>query len=238
MLFLEHNRFCCAVIAAAGNSTRMGANCAKQFLPLLGVPVIVLTLSAFERAETVSAAVVVCREEDTAQMRHLLREWKIRKVCAVVPGGKSRQESVAAGLKAVPPQAGYVAVHDGARALIRPEEIDACVRDCFETGASALGVPVKDTIKVVDSRHSVLSTPDRSALWAVQTPQVFERAVYQRALDEAKRRGGDYTDDCQLAEHIGVPVHLCEGSYENIKLTTPEDLCLAEAILRKRGKHS
>jgi 2-C-methyl-D-erythritol 4-phosphate cytidylyltransferase len=235
---LKQNRFCCAVIAAAGNSTRMGVKCPKQFLPLLGVPVIIRTLAAFERSETVSAAVVVCREEDTARMRDLLREWKIRKVCAVVPGGESRQESVAAGLAAVPPEADYVAVHDGARALICPEEIDACVRDCFATGASALAVPVKDTIKVVDSQCRVLSTPDRSALWAVQTPQVFERNIYQRALEEAKRRGGDYTDDCQLAEHIGAPVHLCEGSYENIKLTTPEDLCLAEAILRKRGEHS
>lgn len=235
---MEQNQFCCAVIAAAGNSTRMGLDCPKQFLPLLGVPVIVRTLAAFDRAQTVSAAVVVCRPEDTARMRGLLREWKIRKVCAVVAGGESRQESVAAGLGAVPPKTDYVAVHDGARALIRPEEIDACVRDCFETGASALAVPVKDTIKVADARRRVLSTPDRSALWAVQTPQVFERAVYLRALEEAKRRGGDYTDDCQLAERIGVPVHLCEGSYENIKLTTPEDLSLAEEILKKRGEHS
>lgn len=212
----------------------MGADCPKQFLPLLGVPAVVRTLEAFDRAGTVSFVVVVCRPEDTDRMSGLLREWKIRKVCAVVAGGESRQESVAAGLKAVPPEAGYVAVHDGARALIRPEEIDACVRDCFETGASALGVQVKDTIKVVDSRRRVLSTPDRSALWAVQTPQVFEKSVYLRALEEARHRDADYTDDCQLAEGIGVPVHLCEGSYENIKLTTPEDLFLAEAILKKR----
>ncbi len=212
----------------------MGAQCPKQFLPLLGVPAVIRTLAAFDRAETVSSVVVVCRVEDTTRMRALLKEWGIRKVCAVVPGGESRQESVAAGLEAIPPEAGYIAVHDGARALIRPEEIDACVRDCFETGASALGVPVKDTIKVTDLRHRVISTPDRSALWTVQTPQVFEKFLYLRALEEARRRGGDYTDDCQLAEGIGVPVHLCEGSYENIKLTTPEDLCLAEAILRKR----
>lgn len=234
---MKQNQACCAVIVAAGNSTRMGASCPKQFLPLLGVPAVVRTLMAFDRTETVSSVVVVCRAEDTARMRTLMGEWGIRKVCAVVPGGESRQESVAAGLEAVPAEAGYVAVHDGARALIRPEEIDACVRDCFETGASALGVPVKDTIKVVDSGHRVLSTPDRSTLWAVQTPQIFEKSVYLHALEEARRRGGNYTDDCQLAERIGIPVHLCEGSYENIKLTTPEDLCLAEEILRKREEH-
>lgn len=225
---------CCAVIAAAGLSSRMGGDCSKQFISLLGVPAVIRTLLAFEAAKMIDSVVVVCREEDRSAMEKLVADYRIRKVSAIVPGGASRQESVAAGVAAAPERDGFLAIQDGARPLVTPEEIDACVRDCLVTGASALGIPVRDTVKIVDSAHCVVVTPDRSALWAVQTPQVFRRSVYFSALEQAEKDGAEYTDDCQLVEHLGVPVHLCPGSYENIKLTTSEDVCIAEAILRHR----
>lgn len=226
---------CSALIAAAGRSTRMGSGISKQFIPLLGIPAVIRTLRAFDGASTVGRVAVICREEDLEEMRDRIGRYHIRKVTALIPGGASRQESVFAGLGALPPDtAGYLAVHDGARPLVTPEEIDRCVRDAFRTGASALGTPLKDTVKRIDSAQRVLSTPAREGLWAVQTPQVFRMDLYRRAAERARAAGKDYTDDCQLVEQIGVKVHLCRGSYENIKLTTAEDLAIAEAILKKR----
>lgn len=225
---------CCAVVVAAGNSTRMALGFSKQFVSLCGVPAIVHTLSAFDAAELIQCTVVVCRKEDIDQIQHEIQEYKIQKVTAITEGGTTRQQSVAAGISAAPDDAAYFAIHDGARALITPEEINASVEDAFECGASALAVPVKDTIKIVGKNNYIVSTPERSTMWAVQTPQVFERGLYLRAMKQADKDGGDYTDDCQLVEHIGVKVHLCMGTYKNIKLTTVEDLEIAQAVLKSR----
>ncbi|MVB12378.1 2-C-methyl-D-erythritol 4-phosphate cytidylyltransferase [Caprobacter fermentans] len=225
---------CCAIIAAAGRSTRMGGDSSKQFLPLLGVPAIVRTLWAFDRASEVGRVIVVCRGEDLEQMKGCIERYRVQKVTAVLRGGGTRQESVSIGVRAVPAAVGCVAVHDGARPLITPDEINACVGDAFRCGASALGTPLKDTVKKIDLSQCVLSTPARECLWAVQTPQVFHLDLYRQALAKAQADGKDYTDDCQLVEQIGIRVHLCRGSYENIKLTTEEDLAVAEAILKKR----
>ncbi len=226
---------CRAVIVAAGRSSRMGGGISKQFLPLLGIPAIIWTLRAFDDARSIEQVVLVCRAEESEKMRDCVGRYEIRKVAAVVPGGNSRQESVFAGVRALPPGTGYVAVHDGARPLVMPEEIDACVRDAFRTGASALAVPLKNTVKRADSLGWVCSTPSRDGLWTVQTPQTFELSLYRKALAAAQAEEKDYTDDCQLIERLGAPVHLCRGNYENLKLTTSEDLALAEAILQKRN---
>jgi 2-C-methyl-D-erythritol 4-phosphate cytidylyltransferase len=225
---------CCAVILAAGASTRMNLPIGKQFFPILGMPSVARTISAFEKADEIGSIVIVCREDDFEQMKIIARGIGAKKIAAVVPGGETRQQSAAAGLTAVPKDAEFVAVHDGARPLVRPEEIDACVADAREYGASALAVPVKDTIKITDEAGFVASTPERSYLWAVQTPQVFRRSDYEAAMRGALGENADYTDDCQLLEHAGVKVHLCRGSYENIKLTTQDDIVAAEAILRRR----
>ena len=229
---------CCAVVVAAGRSTRMGAGISKQFLPLLGIPAVARALLAFERAETVRGTVVVCRPEDRKKLEACVGRYGIRKVISVVPGGETRQRSVAAGVGALPPDTEFLAVHDGARPLVLPEEIDACVLDAFRTGASALGTPLRDTVKRVDAAGCVVSTPARDGLWSVQTPQVFERGLYLRALRRAGEDGADYTDDCQLVERIGARVHLYVGSYENIKLTTAADVPIAEAILRRREENA
>lgn len=232
---MKYQDLCSAVIVAAGFSRRMGGEDSKQFLPLCGVPVIVHTLRAFEAAREVQTCVVVCRGEDCERMRSLAEKYGLHKASAFVPGGETRQRSVAAGIAAVPREAGWLAIHDGARPLVTPQEIDGCIRDAREYGASALCVPVKDTLKVTDEAGFVVSTPPRGQLRAVQTPQVFERAAYERALRQAESDGKDYTDDCQLLEHMGLRVHLYPGSYNNIKLTTSGDVPVAEAALRRRG---
>lgn len=225
---------CCAIVVAAGSSTRMGLGFSKQLVPLNGVPVLIHTLSAFERSDRISTVVLVCRGEEMQAFQNLIAEYRIKKIAGIVPGGATRQQSVLSGISAAPREAEYFAIHDGARALITPDEINAVVEDGVRFGASALAVPVKDTIKVADSGGFVASTPERSALWAVQTPQVFERGLYLDAAERARTAGADYTDDCQLAEHAGVQVHLCAGSYTNLKLTTADDVPAAEAILKRR----
>ena len=213
----------------------MGEDISKQFLPLAGVPAIVHTLRAFEAAASVSEVVLVSREEDISRMEHLLEAFHINKVKSVVPGGSTRQQSAAAGVRAAG-GAAYVAVHDGARVLITPQEIDKVVNDAFVYGASALGVPVKDTVKVAGTGGIVQSTPDRSTLWAIQTPQVFSRRLYLTALSLAEAEQAEYTDDCQLAERAGARVHICRGEYTNLKLTTRDDIPVAESMLKgKRG---
>lgn len=228
------NKICCAILVAAGSSTRMAIHMSKQFIPLLNIPAIAHTLHAFEKADCIQEIVVVCRNEDISELWDTIRTYHIHKVAAVVPGGETRQQSVAAGIAAASVQAAYFAIHDGARPLIQPQDIDAVIQDAFLHKASALAVPVKDTIKIIDKSGFVASTPDRSSLWAVQTPQVFERSLYLTAMKQAERNSADYTDDCQLVEHIGIPIHLCPGDYTNLKLTTQEDIAIAEAILKKR----
>lgn len=231
---MKSNNGCCAVIAAAGTSFRMNFKVSKQFIPLLGMPTVVRTILAFEAAQKVDTIILVCRPEDREQMEIVSKGCGAKKVAAIVSGGSTRQQSVAAGIAAVPPETAWLAIHDGARPLVSPKEIDASVSDAQNYMASALAVPVKDTIKMIDDSQFVASTPKRELLWAVQTPQVFEREIYGKAMKQAETEGMDYTDDCQLLEHVGVKVHLCRGSYENIKLTTPEDIITAEAILRRR----
>lgn len=229
------NKICCfGIIVAAGRSTRMSMDLPKQFLPLCGVPAIVRTLQAFDDCRSIDSVAVVCRKEHMEQMKKYIGQYRIRKKITVTEGGETRQESVAAGIAAAPARTEYYAIHDGARPLVTAEEIDSAVKDAVRYGAGALAVPVKDTVKVVGPDGFVVSTPERSSLWAVQTPQVFEREMYLAAMEQAARMGADYTDDCQLVEHAGARVHLVRGAYSNIKLTTPEDIAVCEAILQQR----
>lgn len=189
---------CCAVVAAAGNSRRMGE--AKQWISLLGKPVLQWTLEAFCLAEEVDKIVLVIREEDKQPVETLLRSFPFSKPIQAVTGGASRQESILAGAMAA--KADWIAVHDGARCLIQAHQIDKVIGDARCFGAAALAVPVKDTIKWVEE-EGILSTPDRSHLWAVQTPQVFPGPEYLEAIQKACKEGREYTDDCQLWESRG-----------------------------------
>ena len=224
--------FVSAIIVAAGQSRRMGGDTSKQFILIDGVPVIVRTLKAFEIAERIREVVIAARQEDIPQMYALIQDYEITKVKQIITGGETRQESVFRAIAQVDENADFLAIHDVARPRIRPQEIDLAVSAAVEHGAAALGVPVKDTVKQVDADGKIVDTPERSTLWAVQTPQVFSRALYLRAAEQAGEAAAQLTDDCQLIERTGAPVYLVRGAYANLKITTPEDVFAAEGILR------
>ena len=217
-----------AVIAAAGSSSRMGGR-DKLAEPLAGIPVILRTLAAVEAVPEIREIVVVTREDRVEEYRRLLGQCS--RLRAVVPGGSTRQESVRNGVRALSPDCTLAAIHDGARPLVTPEVFARCIEAARSCGAATAAVPVKDTIKLADEAGRVLDTPDRSRLWAVQTPQIFDRARYLRAAEEAERRGLSCTADCQLFEAMGWEVQLVMGDYRNLKLTTPEDFLAAGAYL-------
>lgn len=226
-----------AVIVAAGGSVRMGIADSKQFIPLLDKPAIEYTLKAFQKCYLIKEIVIVCREQDVDRINELVNQNGFTKVSKVVLGGSSRSASVRNGIKSANEKAKYFAIHDGARPLITVDEIERVVEAAFETGAATLGTSVTDTIKIVYGFNKIESTPLRSQLRAVQTPQVFERDLYMFALENAGENSLEFTDDCALIENMGGEVLVVKGSEENIKLTTPVDVILAESILKNRIKN-
>lgn len=228
----EDHPFCSAVVAAGGSSSRMGGE-NKLMLPLDGIPVLARTLQALDRAALVDEIVVAAREEDLLRIGDLCKIYGIAKPVKIVLGGATRTESVLAAALECRGDGALIAVHDGARPLVEPELIDRVAELAKKTNAAAPAVPVKDTIKVVQG-DKVESTPDRDALRAIQTPQVFDAQLLRAALQAAVAAGETTTDDCAAVERLGKEVYLTEGSYENIKITTPEDILMAEAILRRR----
>lgn len=224
-----------AVVVAAGRGTRMGASDNKPYLTLAGRPVLAHSLEAFGRSPSVESVVIVVAPGEEEKAEAVVRELDpaLRKVRAIVPGGAERQDSVFAGLSALGTEG--VLVHDAARPLVTSEQIEACCREAERHGASALAVPVKDTIKVEGERGFMTATPDRSTLWAVQTPQAFVRAELLEAHRLAKAEGAAATDDTMLLERMGRKVAIVRGDYANLKITTPEDLPIAELLLKRRG---
>ena len=218
---------CGAVIVAAGTASRMGG-IDKVMAPLKGEPMIARTVRTFQNCDAVSEIVIVTREDLILPIMDLCREMS--KVKAVVRGGSSRQESVGLGLNALSSKVKLAAIHDGARPLITWEVIDRTVRAAHSYGAAAPAIPVKDTIKVVEGRV-VKNTPDRSTLFAVQTPQVFDFDILRGALKKAEADGSTVTDDCSAVERMGMSVKIVEGDEHNIKVTTPMDLKIAEMLL-------
>lgn len=219
------------LLVCAGNATRMGG-IHKILHPLGDAPVLAHSLRTFCICESVAELIIVCREQDLNEFRMVLDDLQLSLPVTLAKGGSTRQQSVKNGFSAITTNAEYVAVHDGARPLVRRADIEQVIADARRTGAATLGVPAKDTIKIV--REGVITdTPDRSTLYQTQTPQVFRRALYEQAAEQAQQRGQDFTDDCQLVEALGVQVTMTTGSYTNIKLTTPEDFAIAEALLRE-----
>ncbi len=223
---------CAAILLAAGSARRMGG-IDKMRAELGGVPVVRRSLLALTASPYIRSVVLVTRAELVDEMRRLCEG--IPTLCAVVPGGEDRAASVRCGLAAVPKGFDLIAVHDGARPLVPREVIDAAVEKAAETGAAMPAVPVRDTIKQVREGR-VLCTPDRAQLHCGQTPQVFERTLLTRALTEAQRRGLSVTDDASAVEALGRTVWVIPGSDENLKLTTPIDFRIAEAVLQERRK--
>lgn len=234
-LFPNHrpvNPYCSALIAAAGSSQRMeGEN--KLLLPLGGKPVLAHTLQAVDAASGVNEIVIAAREEDLVKFAELCKLWGITKPVKVVVGGKTREESVLRAAMEANRDADLLAVQDGARPFVTPELIDEVIQAARIHYAAAPALPVKDTIKVA-TNGIVRNTPDRSLLYAVQTPQVFDAQILRAALESAVKEGVKLTDDCSAVERIGKDIHLTPGREDNIKITTPWDMILAQAILEKR----
>ena len=222
------------VIVCAGNSTRMGG-VNKILLPLGDRLVIGVTMQAFQKCESVSEIVIVARESDIPAIKSEAEAAGITKLAACTTGGSTRQESVINGIKMISKEAELVAVHDGARPLVKPVHIEKVIRDASVFGGATLGVPVKDTIKTVDD-GLITDTPPRSSLYITQTPQIFKRSLYFEGIDFALEHGLDFTDDCQLVEAIGGKVYMTVGDYTNIKITTPEDIAIAETLLKQKGE--
>ena len=218
-----------AIIVAAGSSRRMGEGKNKQFILIDGMPVLAHTLLKFNEAETIETIIIVTRQDCILTVGDIVKEFEISKVKHIVPGGETRQESVFCGLSYADNNS-LVAIHDGARPFISVNKINELVYTAYRCGASAPGVVPKDTVKLVNDDDTVSETLDRNSLRLIQTPQVFSAEVLISVYKQAENQGFIGTDDCSVAENAGVSVQIVDGEYTNIKVTTPEDLPVAEAI--------
>lgn len=230
--------YCSAVVVAAGSGTRMqiparrgAASPNKIFLELDGEPLLARTLCAFEDCHFIDEIVLVTRECDLVDCKAVCDDFAITKLKTITVGGKTRQESVGLGLAEVSERASLIAIHDAARCLVSADEIAAAVIAAYESGAAALGVPCKDSLKVVDAEEYVASTVNRENVWQVQTPQVFRREDIIRVHRRAAQDGIEATDDCALAERYGIRIRMVRGGYANFKITTPEDMLFAQGYL-------
>lgn len=222
-----------AIIVCAGNSTRMGG-VNKILMPLGKRLVIGVTMQAFEKCESIKEIIIVARENDIPEIQAEAEKTGITKLKKCTAGGSTRQESVINGVKCISKDTELVAIHDGARPLVKPEHIEKAIKDASVFGGATLGVPVKDTIKMVED-GLITDTPPRKFLYITQTPQVFKRSLYFESIDFALEHNLDFTDDCQLVEAIGGKVCMTNGDYTNIKITTPEDIAIAEVLLKQQN---
>jgi len=221
-----------AIIVSAGRGVRMNRSTPKQYLPLLGRPVLCHTVMAFNQCPEVDKIVLVVPDKDIRYCQEqLLSGLNIDTPVDVLAGGKRRQDSVFNGILSIDDRDGIVVIHDGVRPLIRPEMISHCIKKARITGACILGVPLQDTLKVVNKDSLIQRTVAREGLWAAQTPQAFYYQRIHDAHEAAAKAGFETTDDAALLEWMGLPVSILQSTRENLKITTHEDLLLAEAIL-------
>lgn len=221
-----------AIIVAGGKGTRMGAGKNKVFLPLLGKEIISRTIAVFESSSLVDEIIIVTASDDIPKMREIIWRDGYKKVARIAEGGAERSDSVYNGLMLATGDISLI--HDGARCLVTKEEIEAVIVDTIYFESAALGVKVKDTLKTIDKNGNIVSTVDREKTVHIQTPQGFNTAQIRDLHECAKKENIAVTDDCSIFEHYGKTVHLTEGSYDNIKITTPEDIAVAESILKRK----
>lgn len=222
-----------AIVLAAGRSSRMGGGPNKQFLDLLGRPILWYSLAAFEQCAAVGEIIVVRRPEYATQAEQLGRAF--HKVACYVDGGIERQNSVWNGLEKCSPETEIVAVHDGARPLVTPQLIEATIESARNHGTGIAATKVVDTIKEANDNRTILRTVDRTKLWAVQTPQTVRCDLLRRAYAKVLEQGIIVTDEAAAVECLGEPVKLVDTPFLNLKITTPADLAIAEALLRQRA---
>ena len=224
-------RMVSVIIAAGGSSSRMeGIN--KVLAELCGKPVIAHSMLTFQNMEEVGEIIVSARESDIDRITAIASEYGIDKFKVCVCGGETRQQSVINALKQVSKETELIAVHDGARPLADPKYIRQCIKDASIFGGAVLAVPVKDTIKQAEGGF-VTDTPVRSRLFITQTPQIFKKKLYFDGVNFAREHELDFTDDCQLAEAVGGKIHITISDYKNIKITTPEDMAVAEVLMKR-----
>jgi 2-C-methyl-D-erythritol 4-phosphate cytidylyltransferase len=228
-----------AIILAAGEGVRFGAclpagrrHVRKQYRMLRGKPILWWSLRAFQKSPSIGTLILVVPPADRKGLEPRVRRWEFSKLQPVVAGGATRADSVREGLKALPKAIRWVAVHDAARPLVRPELIEQTLREARRSRAAIAATPSKDTVKLADGKQYIASTPPRHSVWLAQTPQVFERKLLEKA--HAKGRHLAVTDDAQLVERLGVKVRLVEAPPENLKVTRPADLEMAKMILKGR----
>lgn len=230
-----------AIVLAAGQGKRMQSSIHKQYLLIHDKPVLYYSLKAFEDSLINDIILVVGKGEEDYCREEIIKKYGFDKVRAVVQGGKERYHSVANGIRSISWQCDYVFIHDGARPFVNAQIIKRAYDEVKQFKACVIGMPVKDTVKIADGNGFVAETPNRSHIWQIQTPQVFETelitSAYERLLSEEEKMSANgviITDDAMVVEYfMDTPVRLVQGSYENIKITTPEDLKIAEIFLNK-----
>ena len=230
----EKRPYTVAVILAAGKSTRMQNEATtKQMMALEGVPIIVRTMLAFESSDYVNEIIVVATKEELSVYKSFKKTYNITKLKTAVEGGECRAESASHGFARLPKQCKFVVFHDGARCLTTVEDIDRVIKEAQRYGAAIAAKKATDTVKIADKFGFVKETPERASVWLAQTPQVFKKSLYEVSLIKAEKLNEKVTDDAMLAENAGFHVKLVECRSENIKITTPEDIRIAESITRR-----
>ena len=228
-----------AIIVAGGKGRRMGTQISKQYIKIEGVEILAITLSKFEESKFIDNAVLVVPKDDVDFCsENIIKKYGFKKITKVIPGGDERQDSVYNGLLSLPKETDIVVIHDGVRPFVSLDIIEKSISEAQKYGACGAAVPVKDTIKIADESGFVKSTPDRKNIFAIQTPQTFKYDVILKAHEMAQKSGKKYTDDTKLIEEMGMKVKLFEGSYSNIKITTPEDLYIGEYIYKMEEKEN
>jgi len=228
------NQMWSVVIVAAGRGSRMGTKESKQYLQLGHKPILIHTLENFQQMTFVNDIIIVVGPDDIARIKQWCVEYDISKCNTVIAGGTERQDSVYLGVQRV--STPWVMVHDGVRPFVTEQAVKACCAAAQQHDAAVLAVPVKDTIKQVDTNGIITATPDRKSLWAIQTPQAFRHELLLQAHEKAKQEQFLGTDDAMVVEWFGAKVVVAQGEYTNIKITTPEDLPWAEQLLSQQAK--
>jgi len=222
-----------AIIVSAGKGQRFMEGRKKQFFLLADKPILTHTLDKFENCPLIDSILLVVGQEDMDYcLKEIIEKNRYRKISQIVPGGKRRQDSVKNGMDALSRDANIVVIHDGVRPFVTRGMIEDSIHSAQRFGAVVLAMPVKETIKIANADGTVLKTLDRESLWQIQTPQTFQAHVIKEAYQKATENGFVGTDDASLVERLGMKVHILPGSYTNIKITTPEDLILANLFLR------
>jgi len=222
-----------ALIVSAGKGRRFMEGKKKQFYFLAGKPILAHTLDQFEKSSLIHSILLVVGQEDMDYcLKEIVEKWQFRKISQIIPGGKQRQDSVKNGIDVLSKDTDIVVIHDGVRPFVTKEMIEDSIRSAIRFQAVVFAMPVKETIKMIQPDGTVLKTLDRESLWQIQTPQTFRADVIKEAYYKATEDGFNGTDDASLVERIGLKVHILPGTYTNIKITTPEDLILANLFLQ------